>query len=132
MQRCSATTIVCLVEDHELAERWPEYVDWLNERLGDSAVWFPIHDLHAPPLDGVRPLLDDLVSRLDRGEHLLIHCAAGIGRAGTIGTCLLIRRGMAPDAALAHIAACRPMAGPEVGTQLDLVNALAAEHGHRA
>lgn len=126
MARCSATTVVCLVEVHELVDRFPEYLAWLRDHLGHDAVWFPIGDLHAPSLDEAEALLAELVGRLERGEHLLMHCAAGIGRAGTIAACLLVELGMTRDAALAHVAAHRPMAGPEVGPQLDLVDAVAA------
>lgn len=126
MARCGATTVVCLVEAHELADRYPEYLAWVKANAGSGVVWFPIHDLHAPTVDTTHPLLLDLVRRLDHGEHLLMHCAAGIGRTGTLAVCLLIELGMSRDAALAHVAAHRPMAGPEVGAQMDLVNALAA------
>jgi protein-tyrosine phosphatase len=125
MQRCGATTVVCLVEAHELEDRYPDYVQWLRINNGGCAVWFPIHDLHAPDLDEALSLLDGLATRLHAGEHLLVHCGAGIGRAGTIATCLLIELGMEADEALDHVAAHRPMAGPEVGAQRDLVAALA-------
>ena len=36
-------------------------------------------------------------------------------RAGTLAVCLLLELGMPLDGALAHVAAYRPMAGPEVG-----------------
>ena len=89
-------------------------------------MWFPIADLHAPALAEVRPLLDDVVGRLDAGEHLLVHCGAGIGRAGTIAVCILMLHGLTAPDALALVAAHRPMAGPEVGAQRQLVEALAA------
>jgi protein-tyrosine phosphatase len=129
LARADATTVVCLVEAHELDDRYPAYLAWLHEHRGHDAVWFPIHDLHAPALDRALPFLHELLTRLDRGEHLLMHCGAGIGRAGTMATCLLVERGMSADEALALVAASRPMAGPEVGTQLELVRALEA---HRA
>ena len=126
MALCGATTVVCLVEAHELIERYPAYLAWLRDHSGREAVWFPIHDLHAPALAEADALLAELLVRLDSGEHLLMHCAAGIGRTGTIAACLLIEMGMGRDEALAHVAACRPMAGPEVGAQMDLVKAVAA------
>jgi atypical dual specificity phosphatase len=91
-------------------------------------VWFPVHDLHAPALPRAEPLLTDLMARVERGEHLLVHCAAGIGRTGTVAACLLVRMGLAVDDALAAVRAARPGAGPEAGTQLELVNAVAALH----
>jgi protein-tyrosine phosphatase len=129
MARCGATTVVCLVEEYELSDRYPQYVEWLHAHRGDDVVWFPIHDLHAPSLSAAELLLADLHTRLGRGEHLLVHCAAGIGRTGTIAACLLIELGMHRDDALALVASCRPMAGPEVGAQNDLVNEVAARHG---
>ena len=129
LERAGATTVVCLVEAHELDDRYPEYLAWLHEHRGHDAVWLPVHDLHAPSLDRALPFLDDLVVRLLRGEGLLMHCGAGIGRAGTMATCLLVELGVPAQEALALVAASRPMAGPEVGSQLDLVNELAA---HRA
>jgi atypical dual specificity phosphatase len=128
MARCGATTVVCLVEEHEIIGHWPAYVDWLRQHHGSSAVWFPVHDLHAPPLPRAEPLLTDLMARVERGEHLLVHCAAGIGRTGTVAACLLVRMGLSVDDALAAVRAARPGAGPEAGTQLELVNAVAALH----
>ena len=89
-------------------------------------MWFPIHDLHAPPLAVMRPFLNGLIDRLRQGEHLLVHCGAGIGRAGTTAACLLMLLGTSADDALRIVAEHRPMGGPEVGAQRDLVNALAA------
>lgn len=85
LRRSGADTVVCLVEEHELGDRYPEYVGWLRLNAGASAIWFPVQDLHAPPLAVMRSLLDEMVRRILAGEHLLVHCAAGIGRAGTSG-----------------------------------------------
>ena len=120
------TTLVCLTERHELSERYPGYVAWLDANIGERALWLPVPDLHAPPLDDVVTLLSDVRARLERGGIVLVHCAAGIGRAGTLAICLLITMGMDADEALAHVAAHRPMAGPEVGAQRTLVDTIAA------
>ncbi len=129
LARCGATTVICLVERHEIVDRYPHYVEWLQREAGRRAVWFPIHDLHAPALDDAAALVDLIVARVHRGEHLLMHCAAGIGRAGTIAACVLIALGMDPASALTHVAQHRPMAGPEVGPQRLLVDAYGAQFG---
>ena len=119
--RAGADTIVCLNERHELDDRYPEYVAWLRQHQGERAVWFPVPDLHAPTVDQAVELLTDLQHRLTLRRNLLVHCGAGIGRAGTVATGILMRLGMSAPDALHHVGAHRPMAGPEAGVQRELV-----------
>ena len=104
---------------------WPGCV----ARPANAASGSPVPDLHAPPLADVLPLLDELHERLHDGGRLLVHCGAGIGRAGTMATLVLVGLGMGEEEALAHVAAHRPMAGPEAGTQRELVSAVARHRG---
>ena len=126
ISRVGATVVVCLSEEAELDDRYPEYVAWLRAHQPARALWFPVPDLHAPALDDAAEMLEQLRARLEDGETLLLHCGAGIGRAGTIAAALLITMGLELDDALATVAADRPTAGPEVGAQADLLAALAA------
>jgi hypothetical protein len=127
LERTGASAIVCLNERYELASRYPGYVRWLELEGDDGrAVWFPVPDLHAPPVAEVRPLLADLGRRLDGGEGLVVHCGAGHGRAGTVAAALLMARGATVADALARIAAARPGAGPQSQIQLDLLHELGA------
>jgi protein-tyrosine phosphatase len=122
LERLGATTVVALNEIHELDDRYPDYVRWL--RSSDKAVWHPVPDLHAPTLSETLSLVDDLRRRIQRGDHVVLHCGAGVGRAGTIAAALLMRAGLGHDEALARVASSRPMAGPEAGAQRDLLVAL--------
>jgi len=127
-----ATTVVCLTQRHELADRYPEYVEWLDRESSTGvegrAVWHPIHDLSVPATEAFIELVTDLGTRVAAGEVLIVHCAAGLGRAGTVATGVLIDLGMEPADALRHLAAHRPMAGPEVGAQSALVAAFDEWH----
>ncbi len=118
------TTVVCLCQRHELATRYPAYVDWLDTEAHRS-IWWPIHDLGAEPVDAMLPFVDDLVDRLRNGDRLLVHCAAGLGRAGTTAVCILVRLGVPLSDAARIVADARPMAGPEAGSQRALVDAVA-------
>lgn len=117
-------TVVCLTERHELADRYPSYVTWLDDPASPTR-WFPIHDLHAPDPVTMERFVGDLVDLLLAGETLVVHCAAGKGRAGTTAVCLLLALGVPLAEALDHVATSRPGAGPEVGVQRELVRDLA-------
>ena len=85
----------------------------------------PIPDLHTPAVDELGALIDELHARLMAGECLVVQCGAGIGRSGTVAVGLLLRMGVALDDALITVRANRPMAGPEVGAQADVLAAYA-------
>lgn len=120
-----ADLVVCLTERHELASRYPSYVAWLDANAGTRALWHPIPDLHAPGLGEALPILGELQLHLANGRVLLLHCGAGIGRAGTVAAALLLLAGTSLDDALEVVATSRPMAGPEAGAQSELLASLA-------
>jgi hypothetical protein len=118
-----AETVVCLCERHELEGHWPGYVRWLET---GPALWVPVPDLHAPPAEVARSLAGAVARRLDRGEGVIVHCGAGRGRAGTLAVAVLLAYGVGLEEALDTVAAARPGAGPEVGSQTLLLRRLAA------
>lgn len=129
MQRVGANHIVCLVQRHELDDRFPAYVEWLRQQPPDRALWFPVPDLDAPAPERTAALIGHVLSRLEVGDGVIVHCAAGIGRSGTTAVAVLLHLGMDLPRALAHVRANRPMAGPEVGAQLALVQSIAVSIG---
>ncbi len=122
-------TVVCLNERSDFASRYPHYADWLIANQGERALWFSMPDWHAPPLDEALVLLDDIAERIRSGGHILMHCSAGMGRAGTMGVSTLMMLGVELEAALDLVASYRPGAGPGGGSQTDLVIALADRIG---
>ena len=132
LSACGADVVVCLCERQELDDRYPRYVRWLEANEGGAAIWFPIPDLHAPSPDELSPLLVRLRQLVQAGQGVLVHCGAGIGRAGTVATALLMHMGVAQVPALSIVARARPLAGPEAGAQTDLLNQLAGLRPHKA
>jgi protein-tyrosine phosphatase len=124
--------IVCLCERHELDQRYPGYASWLNANEGQAAIWFPVPDLHAPPVVEVLPLLARLRQLVRAGHGVLMHCGAGIGRAGTLAAALLMHMGVDRQQALRIVATARPLAGPEAGAQTELLERLATALPGRA
>lgn len=131
LARVGASSLLCLCQEHELAARYPGYVTWLRTSGPDRARWFPIPDLGVAPLPDMLGLVEESTIRLRAGELLVAHCAAGIGRSGTFAAAVLVALGTGADDAVATVAANRPTAGPEVGSQADLIAAL-AEHFDRS
>ncbi len=124
----NGTAVVCLNEPRDL-ERYPAYLAWLAAQPPTRLLWWPIPDLSAPPIDTALDLFGQLRTRLDRGQRLLMHCGAGIGRAGTVAAGVLVTLGATPHDAIAHIRAHRPMAGPEAGPQTELLSWLSGQCG---
>jgi protein-tyrosine phosphatase len=121
-----ASTIVCLNHIDELAMRFPEYVDWLRANMGGRAIWYPIQNFHAPSARSVMPVLRMITDRLEQGEGVVMHCAAGQGRAGTMAACVLMTLGESTAEAVRTVATHRAFAGPGSASQWALVESIAA------
>jgi hypothetical protein len=115
-------TIVSFNQPRDIA-RYPDYEPWL--RTSPHALWYPIPDFHAPALDDALPILDLIASLLRGGDNVVMHCSAGVGRAGTMAVAVLMTLGVSMRDALRQVSADRPGAGPEVGSQRDLILSLA-------
>jgi hypothetical protein len=129
LARTQAAAIVCLNEGYELQARYPDYVEWLVANRGGRAIWAPGPDMHAPPVDEFAAFLDGLKERLTRGDGLIVHCGAGIGRAGTTATALLLDLGLSLRDALSAVRAARPAAGPQTAEQDSLLEQYATRLG---
>lgn len=132
MARAAADYVVCLTQRFELEDRYPDYVEWLGANEGTKARWFPIHDLSVASVDDTFALMHDLAERIMRGQRIIVHCAAGIGRAGTTAAGVLVVLGMSLSEALVHVRAHRPLAGPEAGPQMTLLEELEVRLGRAA
>jgi protein-tyrosine phosphatase len=129
LARTGTTTVVCLCERSELASRYPDYVAWLHDNRSISALWMPIADLDAPSRQEGKAMVAELHHQLESGQRLLMHCGAGLGRAGTMAIAVLVSLGTDPREAAALVAARRPMAGPQSAEQSEFLAAVASGSG---
>lgn len=89
------TQVVCLAPGAEVAERSPDYARAIESGVPWRHVPHAIPDLGVPDDPGAfRKTVDDAAAALRRGENVLVHCAAGIGRTGTFAAAVLCRLGM--------------------------------------
>jgi protein-tyrosine phosphatase len=118
------TYVVCLVEEHELRDRYDAYAQWHRDNAGSPSVWFPIPDLSYPSFDDALEFVEHVTALVRDKGSMVIHCAAGIGRTGTTAAAILMMLGMPMYESLAHVRAHRPMAGPETGRQEEFIRQL--------
>ena len=74
-------SIVTMTEN-ALPESWIEDVKYLH---------VPTQDLGAPDMDKIDTAVDFIYERINNKEAVMVHCAAGMGRAGTVLACYLVK-----------------------------------------
>lgn len=92
--------VVTLMEDEELARLCPGFLDALR-RQGLESLRFPIPDFGAPAPDEAEDFcafVADVRARLARGQAVLVHCNAGLGRTAIFLAALLKGCGLPGDA----------------------------------
>ena len=82
--------------------------DALRVALGAVVVHsFPITDMGVPSVPLMLAILDCIDAARAQQQPIYLHCAAGIGRSGTVVACWLIRHGAAADTVLERLATLR-------------------------
>ena len=120
-KRRGVNTVVSLITEDE-ADRFG--LDGEGNCLAQRDIdflHFPVDDFDVP--DDVRfsNLLEDLVKRLDKGQTIHAHCAGGIGRAGTLSSCILVASGMSAADAIATVSQARGCDVPETDEQVAFI-----------
>jgi len=125
-QKLGITTTIRLTTDRETGGKSPEYMDSIEHRLLRwEELHFPIPDYGIPEdLAAFEELLARAIAKLRAGERLLIHCAAGIGRTGTMAAALLVGLGVELEEAVRRVEAAGSHAEDE--GQVNFLRLLAA------
>jgi protein-tyrosine phosphatase len=99
--------IVCLTPRDEIEELSPDYGAAVL-KPGKSYEWvhLPVPNFGVPPnAQAFRDAIERIASRLQAGDSVLMHCAAGMGRTGSAAACVLKALGLPSNEALERVRA---------------------------
>ncbi len=113
--------VVCLLESEELqtlglaslqAQCLTHHIEFIH---------FPITDFGVPALESLCDIINEVQQTLLSGRNTLIHCRGGIGRTGTLCSCIMIANGSTPEQAIRHVSLQRGCEVPETRAQRELI-----------
>jgi len=80
----------------------------LVSRVGLREEHFPVADFTPPSMEIIQRGVDEIDASLGAGVPVAVHCAAGLGRTGTLLACVLVKEGATAAEAIERVRAARP------------------------
>ncbi len=85
---------------------------------------FPIPDRGLPSTEAAQTIAGQLFQAISAGQHVVIHCRAGIGRTGIIASAILIKSGYSAREALDMVSKARGVEVPDTEEQSQWVQSI--------
>jgi len=124
--RSGIRTVVSLLEVQEVAELGLGDEPRLCTTHGIEFVSFAIPDRGVPTSHGaLNRLILPLVSKVQAGHMVAVHCRAGIGRSAVVAAGILLRSGVPYPQVFPALSRARGVAVPDTEAQMDWVQAYA-------
>ena len=89
-QQAEVTLVISLLEEHESARFGVAKEAELCEKEGLRFFSYPIEDFNTPDsMDDFNIFVNRILQFILKGDKVLIHCYAGVGRTGILAACLI-------------------------------------------
>ena len=76
---------------------------------GFEELYEPVQDFNAPDMDQIQRMVKFIEDQIEVWERpIVVTCAAGIGRTGTILACYFVQSGYEPQSAIDYVRQLRP------------------------
>jgi protein-tyrosine phosphatase len=128
LERQAVTHIVCLITENEFTHYGVEGLLPAYRDAGFIVRRLPILNQKVCSLDEMRDMVQWLSDQLASGARIMIHCAAGLGRSGTLAACYLKSIGLSADDAIAEVRRARSPRAVESAVQEDFIRSFVGEN----
>jgi atypical dual specificity phosphatase len=108
-----------------LTEETP-YRNWIND-AGLMSIHLPVSDMTAPSQEQLKQAVDAIEHAVKSQMGVAVHCAAGLGRTGTILAAYFVSRGDTAEDAIQKVRRQRP-GSIETHAQVEAIYAYARQN----